>query len=44
MWDLDIQSDRVIEARRSDAVVVDKKNRKSQIIDPTISNDERINM
>ena len=33
MWDFSIQTDHVIEARRPDLVVVDKKERSCKIID-----------
>ena len=41
MWDFSIQTD-VIEARRPDLVVVDKKERSCKIIDFTVPGDSRI--
>ena len=41
MWDFSIQTD-VIEARRPDLVVVDKKERSCKIIDFAVSGDSRI--
>ena len=41
MWDFSIQTDHVIEARRPDLVVVDKKER-SEIIDFAVPGDSRI--
>ena len=42
MWDFSIQTDHVIEARRPDLVVVDKKERSCKIIDFAVSGDSRI--
>ena len=42
MWDFSIQTDYVIEARRSDLVVVDKKERRFKIIDFAVPGDSRI--
>ena len=42
LWDFSIQTDRVIEARRSDLVVVDKKERSCKIIDFLVPGDSRI--
>ena len=42
MWDFSIQTDHVIEARRPDLVVVDKKERSCKIIDFEVSGDSRI--
>ena len=42
MWDFSIQTDHVIEARRSDLVVVDKKERSCKIIDFAVPGDSRI--
>ena len=41
-WDFSIQTDHVIEARRPDLVVVDKKDRSCKIIDFAIPGDSRI--
>ena len=41
-WDFSIQIDHVIEARRPDLVVVDKKERSCKIIDFAIPGDSRI--
>ena len=42
MWDFSIQTDHVIEARRPDLVVVDKKERSCKIIDFAVPRDSRI--
>ena len=42
MWDFSIQNDHVIEARRPDLVVVDKKERNCKIIDFAVPGDSRI--
>ena len=42
MWDFSIQTDHVIEAWRTDLVVVDKKRRTCKIIDFTVPEDSRI--
>ena len=42
MWDFSIQTDRVIEARRSDLVVLGKKERSCKIIDFAVPADSRI--
>ena len=42
MWDFSIQTDHVIEARRLDLVVVDKKARSCKIIDFAVPGDSRI--
>ena len=42
MWDLNIQTDHVIEADRPDFVVVDKKERSCKIIDFAVPRDSRI--
>ena len=42
LWDFSIQTDHVIEARRPDLVVVDKKERSCKIIDFVIPEDSRI--
>ena len=41
MWDLNIQTDHVIEADRPDFVVVDKKERSCKIIDFAVPRDSR---
>ena len=41
-WDFNIQTDHVIEARRPDLVVVDKKERSCKIIDFAVPGDSRI--
>ena len=41
MWDFSIQTNHVIEARRPDLVVVDKKERSCKIIDFAVSEDSR---
>ena len=42
MWDFSIQTDHVIETRRPDLVVVDKKERSCKIIDFAVPGDSRI--
>ena len=42
LWDFSIQTDHVIEARRPDLVVVDKKERSYKIIDFAVHGDSRI--
>jgi len=42
LWDFSIQTDHVIEARRPDLVVVDKKKRTCKIIDFAVPGDSRI--
>ena len=42
MWDFSIQTNHVIEARRPDLVVVDKKERSCKIIDFAVPEDSRI--
>ena len=42
LWDFSIQIDHVIEARRRDLVVVDKKKRSCKIIDCAVPGDSRI--
>ena len=42
MWDFSIQTDHVIESRRPDLVVVDKKERSCKIIDFAVPGDSRI--
>ena len=42
MWDFSFQTDHVIEARRPDLVVVDKKERSCKIIDFAVPGDSRI--
>ena len=42
LWNFNIQTDHVIEARRPDLVVVDKKRRTCKIIDFAVRGDGRI--
>ena len=42
MWNFSIQTDHVTDARKSDLVVVDKKERSCKIIDFAIPGDSRI--
>ena len=42
LWDVMIQCDKEIEARRPDIVVVDKQNREAKIIDVAIPGDVRV--
>ena len=42
LWDFSIQTDHVIEARRPDLVVADKKERSCKIIDFAVPGDSRI--
>ena len=41
MWDFSIQTDHIIEARRPDLVVVDKKERSCKITDFAVPGDNR---
>ena len=43
LWDFMIQCDRVVECRKPDIVIVDKKERKCVIIDVAIPGDSRVN-
>jgi len=42
LWDFNIHTDRVIEARRPDIVVVDKRNAETAIIDIVVPGDYRV--
>ena len=42
LWDFNIWCDRVIEARRPDIVVVDRRNRETRIMDITVPGDFRV--
>ena len=42
LWDVNIQCDNVIEARRPDIVVVDKKEHEGVIIDIAVPDDVRV--
>ena len=42
LWDFSIQTDHVIESRRPDLIVVDKKERSFKIIDFAVPGDSRI--
>ena len=42
MWDFNIRTDRVIEARRPDIVLIDKKNKETMIIDVAVPGDFRV--
>ena len=42
LWDINFQSDNVIEARKSDIIVIDKKERKGIIIDIALPADVRV--
>ena len=42
LWDLNIQTDNEIQARRPDIVVVNKKERKCYIVDVAVLGDVRI--
>ena len=42
LWDFSIRTDHVIEARRSDLLVVDKKERSCKTIDFAVPGDSRI--
>ena len=41
-WDMNVQCDNVIEARRPDIIVIDKKERKGIIIDIAVPADVRV--
>ena len=42
LWDFSIQTDHVIESRRPDMIIVEKKNNKCQIIDFAVPFDTRV--
>ena len=42
LWDINIQCDNVIEARRPDIILIDKKERKGIIIDIAVPADVRV--
>ena len=42
LWDFNIRTDRVIEARRPDIVLIDKKNKETMIIDVAVPGDFRV--
>ena len=42
LWDINVQCDNVIEARRPDIIVIDKKERKGLIIDIAVPADVRV--
>ena len=42
LWDFSIQTDHVIEAQRSDLVIVDKKERSCRIVQFAVPGDSRI--
>ena len=42
LWDINFQSDNMIEARKSDIIVIDKKEQKGIIIDIALPADVRV--
>ena len=42
LWDINVQCDNVIEARKSDKILIDKKERKVIIIDISVPTDVRV--
>ena len=42
LWDFNIRTDRVIEARRPDIVLIDKKNKEAFVVDVAIPGDFRV--
>ena len=42
LWNINVQCDNVIEARRPDVIVIDKKERKGIIIDIAVPTDVRV--
>ena len=44
IWDLDIQTDHLISARRLDLIVIDKTKKNCQIVDSAVSVDHRIKL
>ena len=42
LWDFSVRTDHVIEARRPDLLIIDKSEKKCQIIDVEILEDERV--
>ena len=43
LWDFNIQTDHVIQARRPDMIVINKKENTAQVIDFAIPHDSRVN-
>ena len=43
LWDVNIQTDYIIEHRRPDIVVVDKENNRALVIDIAVPGDTRVN-
>ena len=43
LWDFNIQCDKVIERRKQDVVIVEKRKRICKIIDVAVPNDSRVN-
>ena len=42
LWDINVQCDKVIETRRTDIILIDKKERKGIIIDIAVPADVRV--
>ena len=42
LWDFNIQTDKVIEARRPDILVLDKRNKAATIIDIAVPTDRNV--
>ena len=42
LWNFNVQSDRMVEARRPDIIFVDKQAKEAKIIDITLSGDARV--
>ena len=42
LWDINVQCDNVIEARRPDIILIDKKEQKGIIIDIAVATDVRV--
>ena len=43
LWDFDVQTDHVIQARRPDVIVIDKEKKECKIIDFAMPYDSRVN-
>ena len=43
LWDFDVQTDHVIQARRPDVIVIDKEKKECKIIDFAMPHDSRVN-
>ena len=44
LWNLDIQTDHIISARRPDFIIIDRKKRTCKIVDLVVSTDHRVKL